>query len=341
MALDWRPEDWLGALKTGLTVLNDAEVDRLENAALSRGWQGGALWRNPLPPDEDLPDHAWLEERRVHVTAPFAALQEQLAQAQWKPAGALLAGAVRVLWGALKVEVRLERWAGSPTDGFVHATVWDQMNDWLDNLERAFREVYLPVRDWLQIIEAGLSGLSVGVIPPALDQVLVGSVDRSRNPDLKFALVLGVNEGVFPAPPRGLPLFSEAEVEALEAHGKPVSSGRRQFGHERYLGYIALTRARQRVLVTWVAADAKGRALNPSRLVDDVKRACPEVPVETYDGTVPWAASRHLSELAGALLVEPTPAAWEPLLLLPAVQPLYKQYPVLLREKGYGDLVMK
>lgn len=27
--------------------------------------------------------------------------------------------------------------------------------------------------------------------------------------------------------------------------------------------------------------------------------------------------------------------------LLPAVQPLYKEYPQLLREKGYGDLVMK
>ncbi len=27
--------------------------------------------------------------------------------------------------------------------------------------------------------------------------------------------------------------------------------------------------------------------------------------------------------------------------LLPAVQPLYAQYPKLLREKGYGDLVMK
>jgi hypothetical protein len=27
--------------------------------------------------------------------------------------------------------------------------------------------------------------------------------------------------------------------------------------------------------------------------------------------------------------------------LLPAVEPLYKQYPVLLREKGYGDLVLK
>jgi hypothetical protein len=27
--------------------------------------------------------------------------------------------------------------------------------------------------------------------------------------------------------------------------------------------------------------------------------------------------------------------------LLPAVQPLYKVYPVLLREKGYGGLVLK
>jgi hypothetical protein len=27
--------------------------------------------------------------------------------------------------------------------------------------------------------------------------------------------------------------------------------------------------------------------------------------------------------------------------LLPAVEPLYKTYPALLREKGYGDLVMK
>jgi hypothetical protein len=27
--------------------------------------------------------------------------------------------------------------------------------------------------------------------------------------------------------------------------------------------------------------------------------------------------------------------------LLPAVEPLYKEYPALLREKGYADMVMK
>ena len=55
--------------------------------------------------------------------------------------------------------------------------------------------------DWLPIIEAGLRNLTVGVVPPVLDQVLIGTVDRSRNPDLKVVFVPGVNERGFPAAP--------------------------------------------------------------------------------------------------------------------------------------------
>ena len=81
------------------------------------------------------------------------------------------------------------------------------MHHWLENVILAFPDRGLPLRDWLPIVEAGLSGLTVGVIPPALDQVLVGAIDRSRNPDLHTVLLLGMNESVFPAPPRAGGLF--------------------------------------------------------------------------------------------------------------------------------------
>jgi ATP-dependent helicase/nuclease subunit B len=324
-AFDWRPEDWLGALKTGLAGLSDQEVDQLENAALSRGWMGAGLWLQPLPPDADLPGRDRLEEYRARSTAPFADFHQRLQGTQGKPTGDRLAGWIRGLWRALDVEARLQRWGESP-GGAVHATVWEQMQDWLDNLERAFRGVALPLRGWLQVIEAGLSGLSVGVIPPALDQVLVGRVDRSRNPDLKFVLVLGMNECVFPALPRGLPLLSEADVEDLETQGTHLSPGRRQFGHERYLGYIALTRARQRLLVSWSAVDARGRALNPSRFVDELKRAFPEIAEEAFDGAVPWSDCRHAGELAGTLLADPPPPGLEPLLAAPLVQTVRERW---------------
>ena len=79
------------------------------------------------------------------------------------------------------------------------------------------------------ILEAGLAGLTVGVIPPALDQVLIGAVDRSRNPDLQLALVLGVNESVFPAPPPPRHLLTESDCAELGGRGlvaRPRPSGK-------------------------------------------------------------------------------------------------------------------
>ena len=79
------------------------------------------------------------------------------------------------------------------------------MNLWLDNVALAFPNEPLSLRDWLPILEAGLANLTVGVVPPALDQVLIGAIDRARNPDLRLALVLGVNETIFPAAPAAPP----------------------------------------------------------------------------------------------------------------------------------------
>jgi len=326
VAFDWRLEDWLGALKTGLAGLDDPEVDRLENAALARGWNGSAVWLQPFPRDQDAEAPDWLEQRRRRATAPFAALHQRLRTAEPALTGAVLAAQLRALWSSLEVERRLEDWARLPDRGSVQTTVWEQMNEWVDNLERAFREVPLSLREWLQIVEAGLSGLSVGVIPPALDQVLVGSVDRSRNPDLKLTVVLGANESIFPAPPPDVPLLSETDVADLESNGVRIGPGRRQFGHERYLGYIALTRARQCVLVTWSALDAKGRPQNPSRLVDEIRRVLPGTEVESFDGQVSWTECQHPIELVGTVLTEPAPAGLQPLVDLPAVRPVVRRW---------------
>ena len=89
------------------------------------------------------------------------------------------------------------------------------MDAWLDNVALAFADEALPLREWLPVLEAGLANLTVGVIPPALDQVLIGAIDRARNPDLKLALVLGVNESVFPAAPAAPVILTDADRDEL------------------------------------------------------------------------------------------------------------------------------
>jgi len=109
----------------------------------------------------------------------------------------------------MKIEPTLECWSlagpgNSPPatrHSSLHLTVWEQMNAWLDNVTLAFADEALALRDWLPILEAGLANLTVGWFRPRSTRCSSARLDRRRNPDLKLALVLGVNESVFPAAP--------------------------------------------------------------------------------------------------------------------------------------------
>jgi ATP-dependent helicase/nuclease subunit B len=251
IAFDWRHEDWFSALKTGLVSSDEEAIDRLENEALARGWTG-ATWASPFAKAKGLTADA--EILRQQWVAPFLRFREQLAAGgRMFPDGPRLADALRELWHRLQIEESLAKIQGeSPASGTqFHVTVWQQMNAWLDNVALAFPGEFLPLTEWLTLLEAGLVGITVGVIPPALDQVLIGAVDRSRNPDLQLAIVLGVNEGVFPAPPPSRHLLTDSDCEELEDRGLAVADPfRRMLGRERFLGYIACTRVRRRLVLT-------------------------------------------------------------------------------------------
>lgn len=302
-AYAWKAEDWFGALKSGLVHPDETRIDELENAALEKGWQE-TDWLNGLPANAEV--H---ERFRAELVPPFARFCQSVVAVP--PGGIKLANALRQLWDDLRVSQTLEQWSLNTVERHapaVHLTVWHQMHDWLDNLERAFSQDAMPLREWLPIIEAGLAGLSVGVIPPALDQVVVGAVDRSRNPDLQQVFVLGMNEGHFPAPPVTPVLLNENEREAL-ADTRLFQSLKlhQRLAHERYYGYIAFTRARRRLVLSYSLADGDGGMLNPSAFIGHLCRLFPDLEPQKYSASTNWVSASHTTELIGNLLADTMP----------------------------------
>jgi ATP-dependent helicase/nuclease subunit B len=184
------------------------------------------------------------------------------------------------------------------------------------------------LRDWLPSLEAGLANLTVGVIPPALDEVLVGAVDRTRNPDLKLALVLGVNESVFPAVPPVSTILTDADRDEL---GHAVALGpdlRERLARERYYGYIACTRAREKLVVTFARNDGDGKMLNPSSFVANLQRLFPELEVEESSTDADWREAEHANEFIQPLVEIQNSKLktqnWDELLKMPALAELMK-----------------
>ncbi|MGA2870455.1 MAG: hypothetical protein ABSF34_15015 [Verrucomicrobiota bacterium] len=301
MAFDWQHDDWFAALKAGFCPVEAREIDRLENAALQFGWRG-RHWREPLA-DE------MLERLREKILPPFEHFSTGLFRLKFQPTGLQLAGLLRDLWSDLKVEQALERWTldedktvGGHRQPAIHATVFEQMNGWLDNLALAFPEDSRRVIDWLPILEAGLTSLTVGVIPPVLDEVLVGAIDRARNPNLKFALVAGVNEGIFPAAPETPSILTNFDRQELEdqkvALGPDIFD---QLSRERYLGYIACTRASERLVVTFSRQSSGGKTQNPSSFIAHFQEIFPQLTSADFAGVPDWREAESAVDLIAPL----------------------------------------
>jgi ATP-dependent helicase/nuclease subunit B len=336
LAYNWRPEDWFGALKTGLVPAGESEIDWLENLALARGWEGNA-WQKPISIPDDDALAARVEKLRGKLLPPFLQLAKITAASV---NGADLAAALRQFWRELEVEQTLTTWsnanAQSPTanrQASVHSAVLAQMTAWLADLDHAFANEALSLRDSLPIVEAGLAGLTVGVVPPALDQVLIGAIDRSRNPEIKLACIIGWNDGVFPAPPTTGRLLSEADRTILERQSIYLGpTNRQRIGHERYLGYIAVTRASQKLVITCAARDTKDQLLNPSPFFEHVKRITGRAQ-KSFVTSAHWQDAEHVSELAAPVLqqlgasdAEKSPASLRELVELPTLQPLVQKW---------------
>ena len=349
VAFDWQNDDWFAALKAGFSPVVETEIDRLENAALEFGWRG-KKWREPLP-DENC------ERLREIIFPPFETFHARLAKTNSQPTGAQLAEVLRGLWSDLKVEPTLERWTlDEETPSRIthhaspHQTVLEQMNSWLENLALAFPREPLPLRDWLPILDAGLANLTVGVIPPSLDEVLVGAIDRARNPSLKFALLLGVNESVFPAAPAAPVILTSSDRDELEQQNAALGANLfDQISRERYLGYIACTRANEKLTLTFSRQTAEGKTLNPSPFIAQLQRMFPQLEVEELSTDTDWREAQHANELVPMLAV--AEAGVPKLLELPALKSLAEKLAALrepdekenlspaLAEKLYGPVL--
>ncbi len=376
LALGWKHEDWFAALKTGLVARDEKDIDELENEALARGWRGGA-WLKPLNlvdstrPEAEQQRQEELQERlerlRRRLVAPFEKLAIDLGGTKRRCSGPQLSAALRHFWLTLGAGERLEEWAAQadpgnsgPISGAAHATVWEQMNAWLANVELAFPAEPLPLRDWLPILEAGLGNLTVGIIPPSLDQVVFGQIDRSRNPDTRLAIILGMNEGVFPAKPDGGVLLTETDRTELQKRNVTLGlSAREQLARERFFGYQVCTRARERLFLTAAAQDMEGTLLNASPYLARIAALFPELNPEHPDSHPDAEQLEHSSELvipllgaaAGGVEIEELSPAWRELAALPALsemlagvrrfQPpdMAETIPATLTERLYGAVL--
>jgi ATP-dependent helicase/nuclease subunit B len=137
---------------------------------------------------------------------------------------------------------------------------------------------------------------------------------QARGLTFRHVFFIGMNDGLYPRPPRETPLLPDrVRVAIRDRSAKPLAVRREGRAEERLLFAQLVASTRDALVVSWQRADAEGRALAPSLALRELAAILPGKPAlatlldqETAVGlpTEPTRAAAWLEEETGLLLRE-------------------------------------
>ncbi|WP_078596816.1 helicase-exonuclease AddAB subunit AddB [Evansella clarkii] len=286
----WRYEAVFRCLKTDLLYSAEEDtssmrerVDQLENYVLSYGIQG-SRWYSKEPwtyrrirttAEDDRgkteAENGFEQEinlLREQLTAPLIVLEKRMKRAK------SIQERCEVLYKFLdenNIPEKLERMRDKATESNdlqsarEHDQVWSAVIDLLDQMVEMAGEEKVSFDLFRNMLDTGLESMEFSIIPPAIDQVIVADMSRSRVSNVRCAFIMGVNEGVIPAKPEEGGIIAEDEREFLQSEGMNLAPGNTsQLLNESFLIYLAQSTPSECLYFTYPLADTEGKSMQPS-----------------------------------------------------------------------------
>ena len=299
---NWRYEPVFRAIKTELLFPLGQKVEKLreqmdllENYVLAFGikgdkWTKREQWKyrriqgleleNMAQTDKERKIEQILNELRLIVTEPILRLSRRLKKAV---NGRQLGEALYLFIEELDIPAKLEKWKtaeeekGNLVKAREHDQAWNAIIDILDQFVEILGNEKLALPTFSKILEAGLESLRFSLVPPAMDQVLVGDLERSRLSNVKAAFIIGLNEGVLPKKFTDDGILADEDREKIIQNGLKIApTSKTRLLDEEFIAYLAFTTPSHQLYISYPLANEEGNALMPSLYIKRMQDLFPE-----------------------------------------------------------------
>lgn len=279
-------------LKTGLLNIDKHDIDILENYVLANGIRGKRWleenwnYRLNYGYDRELSEYEAGIIKRVNevknvITAPIVRFSSKVQKS--KNAMDICISLYDFLYDIgvpKKIEDLVDEFkkSGELDTASEYSQIWNMIMGVLDQVVEVMGDERITLEQFHKILLQGLEEYSIGIIPPALDQVLVGSIERLKSHDISYLYIIGVNDGIFPRSFKDEGILSDSDREGLNDIGIELAPGTRtRVFEEQFLAYSTLTAAGKYLRLSYPIADHEGKSMRPSSIISRVKKLFPNI----------------------------------------------------------------
>ncbi|MGX0910397.1 helicase-exonuclease AddAB subunit AddB [Staphylococcus caprae] len=151
--------------------------------------------------------------------------------------------------------------------------IWNGFIQILDDLVTVFDAQDMTLKQFLEVFDIGLEQLEFVMIPQTLDQVSIGTMDLAKVDNKQHVYMVGMNDGSLPQPVSSSSLITDEEKKYFEQNAdielSPTSDILQM--DEAFVCYIAMTRARQKVIFSYSLMGNSGDEKEISPFLSQIK----------------------------------------------------------------------
>lgn len=310
-----RYEDVFSFLKTDFTDISDDSYLPLENFVLKWGIKG-SMWMNENRFNEDkyfepkdLKEK--IKESRDYLVNLYNANKKVF---KASATGSAYAKALFEFLVSIRAQEKMEifieklRMENALDYANENAQIWNIILDTLDQLVEIMGDKKMDLDEFRNIFYEGIRQHEIGIIPPALDQVIIATLDRSRSTAIRALFFMGLNDTYVPNIGKDSPILLDDDKKKLKQLGVNLPSELDNAMADETLSiYSAMSKPNDKLFLSYSLSGGEDKkALRASTLIDRLKTLLPnlkeksslsEADIFSYISTPEYSFSKLAGEL--------------------------------------------
>lgn len=155
--------------------------------------------------------------------------------------------------------------------------IWDKFITILEQIVSIMKDMKTNLRKIYKLIQKACEATSIGLIPPAIDQVLIGDFSRDRINDRKIKIFVGMTDIYFPENNNSDMLISENEKISLEKEGFDLKIYKAKKNDKILLNILRMFTSSQKIIFSYSLINKNNDPMNRSTSISDIINIFPNI----------------------------------------------------------------
>ncbi len=292
VAYDFNYDELMQFLRSGYLSYRDEEIDELDNYLIATGishvsqWKKSWLGRKGKSKDFDLIKMDELRLSLLELLQPLLLVKENKTSTNHDAIVAIYA-VLKSLSMAEKLHEQSEEYLnlGMQEKSSGYAQIYEKVMNLFEKYDELLGDETFDMDSFIELFDAGISAIKLGVTPPGYDTITLGDIERTRLNGKKILFFVGINDGIIPKSENASGIISEYERQNLLDSGMELAPGLKEKAFiQRYYLYRNLTKPSEFLYLSYATSDSDGGALSSSYLIKMIQKMFPNLLDQSYEG---------------------------------------------------------